>query len=128
MASLIQRLARIAASIPEPAPEPEPDSRWFDEAPPVVRRYYEYLAGDFAADPSYDTDRAAAWQAHTSRHPGATTVSRAVVEALDLGYDVLPFVQGCLERSGHHIGDAELALLAAQDDPCRAERVDNGDV
>ncbi len=110
MASLIQRLAGIAAAIPEPAPEPEKDDRWFHQAPPAVRRYYEYLAGDFAADPSYDTDRAAAWQAHTVRYPGATTVSRAVVEALDLGIAVLPHVQAVLKRSGHHIGEAELEL------------------
>ncbi len=123
MRSLDARLSRIAESFSDPSPEPEPDSRWFDEAPPAVRRYYEYLAGDFASDELYDVDRAAAWQAHTSRHPGATTVSRAVVEALDLGIAVLPHVQAVLKRSGHHIGEAELELLAAVEDPRRDERI-----
>jgi hypothetical protein len=194
--SLNSRLNRIAASIPEPAPEPERGADWHDDAPPSVRRYYDRLAQEFAADDLYAVDRAAAWAAHKRRHPAFIAVAQAVVEALVSGYDVLPCAQAAMLRDGYHklgwavsrerakpghgatnesqdwaeaarrmtgddhatygafwadragaawaeawrdrgtrdpatleamqFGDAELELLAAQDDPRRDERNDDG--
>jgi hypothetical protein len=64
-------------------------------------RYYLTMAGDFANDPLYDSDRHAAYAAHRLRYPAFPDIAQAVFEALVCDFDILSCAQAALLRDGY---------------------------